>query len=1056
MKKLALIALLSLMLGSSLVNAQPYENSSVVGQVQDRVVITVTAGTKMTFEKSGDVVRVGVPSLDALSERFAVKDMEQMYAGMTTNMKSKSDKDLLSRVWAVDFPAEMGLKAVQAAYAALPEVQDVRLVDICKMYDAYLPNDVASAQYYLRNMNLGGGDLRAVGAWNQALGDSNIIVAVGDSGVDWHHPDLGGPHPDKVNGALWTNWEEYNGIANYDDDGNGKIDDIRGWDFVNMPASEGWPDEDVTGADNDPMDYESHGTMCAGCVTAITGNGIGIAGTAPGVKVMAIRVGWLPNGETGGLVRMDFAAQGIVYAMDNGAKIFNASWGSSIYLSNAVTSAQNAGMLIITAAGNDNNDEASWLGTRSGVIAVAATDQNDVRASFSCFGAWVEIAAPGVGIYSTHYNRFTQSSGYASWDGTSFASPITAGAAALLWSANPTMSYQEITGLLMHNADNIDELNPGYAGLLGAGRVNMLRALGDTEHRYPEEFPTIFDAINSAADGDIIAIEGGITVDGPITVLGREVQVLGGYSSDYTSRDPINNPTTVQGVINNSVLKFYGDVENTTVVDGFLLTGGGGLNFSGIPYSGIYGGGVQLHNVSPTLRNLEITGNSVGSTSVLGLGGGMMINNSHAVLENINIHGNTGIYGAGVFINNSTPTMTDCIIEGNTVITDNMSYTPHGGGMHLVNSTVTMTDCSVSNHTDCDQGGGIYSSDASLLNMTGGEITNNDAVNNGGGIYHNGGSLNLVGVTISENSNLPASTFMNGGGIFAEAASVNLDSLVVEANTANAGGGVSLNTCTQADVSNSVFLGNSGQFFGGAIHFNNNTAGTLSGNTIVENDATFSGGAGIYVQGSFVPDMSNNLIAFNTGGTSFGNGVAVPSAPAEYLCNDVFSNANSDYSGMADPTGTGGNISADPLFCNQGTGNLNLESGSPCSADGSGGCGLIGALGGDCSGGPPSGVDDDEGNIPVAFRVEQNFPNPFNPSTTIRFALPSAAHTRVVIFDLAGRKVKTLVDGMLTAQNHEAVWTGKDEGGRAVSAGVYFYRVSSGEHLSVGRMALIK
>ncbi len=259
MKKFAAIALLGLLLSSNLAGAQPYENSSVVGQVQDRIVITVKSGTKMAFEKSAGVVRVGNPGLDALSERFAVKDMEQMYAGMTNNLKSQTDRELLARVWAVDFPPEMGLKAVQVAYAALPEVENVRLVDICKMYDAYLPNDVSSSQYYLRNMNLGGADIHAVGAWNQALGDSNIIVAVADSGVDWHHPDLGGPHPDKVNGVLWTNWAEYYGTPNYDDDGNGKIDDIRGWDFVDLPSSQGWPDEDVTTCN--ASDYSSQNPL---------------------------------------------------------------------------------------------------------------------------------------------------------------------------------------------------------------------------------------------------------------------------------------------------------------------------------------------------------------------------------------------------------------------------------------------------------------------------------------------------------------------------------------------------------------------------------------------------------------------------------------------------------------------------------------------------------------------------------------------------------------------------------------------------------------------------
>ncbi len=229
----------------------------------------------------------------------------------------------------------MDLDEVEAAYEALPEVEQVRFVDICKMYDAYLPNDpgIAGQQWYLRNTNVGGGDIRALGGWAEALGDSNIVVCILDSGVDWHHPDLGGTHPDKVNGAIWTNWTEYYGSAGVDDDGNGFIDDIRGWDFVNGVT--GWPDEDTQTPDNDPMDYESHGTNCSGCVAAITNNGIGIAGTAPGCKIMAVRAGWLPDGDGQGVVRMDWASQGIVYAANNGAKIINCSWGSASSLSPA-------------------------------------------------------------------------------------------------------------------------------------------------------------------------------------------------------------------------------------------------------------------------------------------------------------------------------------------------------------------------------------------------------------------------------------------------------------------------------------------------------------------------------------------------------------------------------------------------------------------------------------------------------------------------------------------------------------------------------------------------
>lgn len=1057
MKKLLVIVLAGITLTAGLALAQPYENSSVVGQVDGRVVITVTEGTKMALDKSSGSVSVGVPSLDALSQKFQVHDMEQMHAGQTGNLKNKAHVSYFDRVWSVDFPEHLSIHDVKKAYEALPEVEEVRLVDICKMYEAYLPNDISGNQYYLRNMTPGGADIRAVGAWNQALGDSNIIVAVIDSGVNWQHPDLGGSHPDKVNGAVWTNWAEYYGNPNQDDDGNGKIDDIRGWDYVNIPANQGWPDEDVTIQDNDPSDYESHGTNCAGCVAAITNNGTGIAGTAPGCKVMALRAGWLPNGEDGGVVRMDFVSSAMLYAINNGASIINASWGSSSYLATVVSSAQSEGLLIVTAAGNDNDEVASYLSTRSGVLAVAATDQNDVKAGFSSYGSWVELSAPGVAIYTTAYSRITGQSTYASVQGTSFSAPITAGAAALVWSANPGWSYQQVSAALINNADPIDDINPTYAGKLGAGRVNLLKALGgDSMHKYPSEFPTLYDAMNSADEGDIVGIEGGIAIEGPVTVIGgKDLQVLAGYNADYTDRDPVNNKATVTGNLTDSVLKFAGTIGNGTVVDGLIISGGGGQDYSGIPYSARYGGGVVLNQVSPTLRNIEITGNSVGSTSQLGCGGGLMMNGSSAILENVHIHGNTGIFGGGIFINNSTPTLVDCVIEDNLAIFDNFTHDPQGGGLYATDSDVALENTTISGHLDMDTGGGMYVtqiSGSSMLTMTGGAVANNSATVNGGGLYMSGGQANLTSVEFSGNTKTAASTFMNGGGFYFTGATVSLDSLTCFDNEANAGGGGALADCASVDLTHSVLTDNVAQFYGGALSLQNTPSGSLLGNTMANNEGTFSGGGGLYMTGSS-PAIENNLIAFNTGGTSFANGMSLSSAPATLSCNDVFGNTGANYSGQPDPTGTNGNISEDPLFCNAAQGNYNLNAGSPCLAQNSGGCNLIGALPGGCGESP---VPDPENGIPTVFRVEQNYPNPFNPKTTISFSLPESGRTSVVIFDLAGRKIRTVLDDVLPAQVHQVSWSGEDDNGRTVAAGVYFYKVSSGLHQSVGRMALVK
>ncbi|MBT3318106.1 T9SS type A sorting domain-containing protein, partial [bacterium] len=196
--------------------------------------------------------------------------------------------------------------------------------------------------------------------------------------------------------------------------------------------------------------------------------------------------------------------------------------------------------------------------------------------------------------------------------------------------------------------------------------------------------------------------------------------------------------------------------------------------------------------------------------------------------------------------------------------------------------------------------------------------------------------------------------------------------------------------------------------------------------------------------------FDNNLAAFNTGGVSFANGFSANSTAATFGCNDAYGNDGADYSGTTDPTGSNGNISADPLFCDAAAGDYGLAAGSPCIGSG---CGQIGALGEACAGGP-SAVDPED--VPLVFSVKPNYPNPFNPMTTISFSLPATAQTSVRVYDTAGRLVRTLVDQELESAVHEVTWLGRDDDNKQVASGVYFYSVLSGEYSHNGRMALIK
>ncbi|MCM3717624.1 S8 family peptidase [Fictibacillus phosphorivorans] len=282
------------------------------------------------------------------------------------------------------------------------------------LHASYVPNDpdYQTKQYAPQKVS-------AEQAWDTTQSSSNVKIAVIDTGVDYYHPDLAG----KV---------------------------IKGADFVDD--------------DNDPIDENEHGTHVAGIAAANTNNGIGIAGLAPKAQILAVRV--LDANGSGSL---DDVAQGIRYAADQGAQVINLSLGGSVgtqTLQDAVNYAWDKGSVVVAAAGNSGVSLPSYPAYYENAIAVAATDRNDQKASFSNFGTWVDIAAPGVDIYSTIPNNQ-----YASFSGTSMASPVVAGVAGLLAAQGKNAS--QIRAALENTADPVT----GTGTLFQNGRVNAAKAV---------------------------------------------------------------------------------------------------------------------------------------------------------------------------------------------------------------------------------------------------------------------------------------------------------------------------------------------------------------------------------------------------------------------------------------------------------------------------------------------------------------------------------------------------------------------------------------------------
>jgi subtilisin family serine protease len=340
--------------------------------------------------------------------------------------------------------AESGV-ALAAAAAALSAVAGVAWAEpnYILMPDL-IPSDPHYYNYqslYLTNR------LEMPAAWDFTTGRADMVAAVLDTGVNVQHEDL--------TGGIWTNPLEIpaNGV---DDDGNGFVDDVNGWNFAlnnNVIAD----------------DYGAgHGTHVSGIIAARINNNKGIAGMAGGVTIMPVKV-FPPSG----FGTYEDLIRGIIYAPANGARVINMSLGATSYSRGeeaAVDYAWAHGAVVVAAAGNQGSNVYHYPAAHPNVIAVAATDVNDQRASFSNWGDFIDVAAPGSSVYSTY-----RTGNYGPMSGTSMASPHVAGLAALIFSLNPQLTNAQVRQIIEANADDLG--SAGWDPYFGHGRINGRQAL---------------------------------------------------------------------------------------------------------------------------------------------------------------------------------------------------------------------------------------------------------------------------------------------------------------------------------------------------------------------------------------------------------------------------------------------------------------------------------------------------------------------------------------------------------------------------------------------------
>jgi subtilisin family serine protease len=1113
MKKLLSIAMLFVLI-TSLMAFVPFEK----GRYYDNI---IHANFKMEsvgnmdglieFSYSGNgTIVTGMESFDKLAEKYKFIDMKQYY---TPKDKEWNDNgQYLQCIYEIKLSDNSLIEDALVALNSDPNINYAQYDVI--MRERYTPNDEGyHFQYYIPITHTDE-------AWEFGRGSEDIVVGISDSGVYWNHPDLRdniyineAELPDMV--IDWENGEVYGGDG-LDNDQNGKVDDVIGWNFA---MNNNNPHQDFPG--------NEHGTHVAGCASAVGDNGIGVAG--PGFSVKLAVCSGRPDNESGNGVAYGYAM--LQYFADLGCDIGNASWGGTEpndYWFNeyrqVIQYCTAQGMLVVAAAGNDNTEHnAEYRDAPSDIpeaFCVAATNSSDSKSNFSDYGVPIDICAPGSGIYSTYYGE----NWYESNDGTSMASPIVAGIAALVKSVHPNLTPQQLRARIEETADDIYPMNMSYADvanqqfLLGAGRINALAAA------YYDVLPNILVeevAINeTSGDGDGVP-NPGETIEMAVQLnnmmyIGTVAPTFYTWATAYNVTATLSSP--IAGVSITNETSSFGTIAGGSSIgnfnDKFIITTTSNLSPDNIPLNLTITANLDTEWPYTITRQINLDLSLIHADWPVNIGGASA---SSPLIVDLDDNGTNEVVftrpeGAIDALNadgtqympDSFPVSLGGTITGSLAISDldndgtlEIVACRQSGEIHCINSQgnafftpFTNIGSTRSNPIISDLDGN--GTKEIIVVSQAREVV---VLNSNGTVYDDMYPLQIEGATLAPS----AVGDINNDGIKEIIITTTSNMLhVINPTTGQEINGFPVNYAnytlsgaTLAQLDTDPYM---------EILVPSTTSGVLhayddDGSVIFER--TLDGQLKTAVAVGEVNHMLGEIqiVAITSIGTVYvmdaqGNDiphfpvaldVTVESSPILAGLNDagdatiIFGDSNGLMHGINMlgqeninfPMIFESSIKVSPAIGDlDDDGHMDIVFPDQYSiydldlkySMGNDNCIVYrGDMERTGSIGFTIVGNDDTDIIPVTATMLHNaYPNPFNPETTIAFDLKDVSNVRLDIFNIKGQKVNTLLDRTMPQGAHTVVWEGKDLRGNSVPSGIYFYRLSTGNYTETRKAVLMK